>query len=189
MSMKEKNPLVEEGNEINESVPTSVALETRESGHFGQNAPVVRRFSHGISMAPVNPRMSIRHSRTQSEPFFPSPTDECDEDLVSMYFDMDKFPSAVEDLGFAGSEVTVKAASSSNIHTGKSVKPSDEERQYIGLSRSQSIDGSQANNLDVLASHLGCLHASASRKFKSAARLAEAILVDPMRARRYGLLI
>ena len=110
-----------------------MTLETRGLGRFGQTAPVVRQFSHGISMMLLNPRMSVRPSLTQSEPFFPSLSDEYDEDLVSMYFDMDKFPSVMEDFGSAGSEVTVKAALSSNIHTGNSVEPSAEERLWVTI--------------------------------------------------------
>ena len=130
---KGKDPLIEDGNGVNESAPTSVTLETRGLGRFGQTAPVVRQFSHGISMMPLNPRISVQHSRTQSEPFFPNLSDEYDEDLVSMYFDMEKFPSVMEDFGSAGSEVTVKAALSSNIHTGNSVEPSAEERLWVTI--------------------------------------------------------
>ncbi|KAJ4914542.1 Basic-leucine zipper (bZIP) transcription factor family protein [Raphanus sativus] len=164
--------------------------------------PDANRFCHDISRMPDNPpKNNLGHRRAHSEILTlpddlsfdsdlgvvggdgPSFSDDTDEDLMSMYLDMDKFNSSASsscepselvwrnELGCGGS-------AGSNL---QSTPPGSSERPRIRHQHSQSMDGSTSIKPEMLMSGNEGVD---SKKAISAAKLSELALIDPKRAKR-----
>ncbi|KAK4483395.1 hypothetical protein RD792_010581 [Penstemon davidsonii] len=172
-----------------------------DSGHFGhQTPPDSNRYSNDISNMPDNPPKNTGHRRAHSEILtlpddisfesdlgvvgsgFDEPTfsDETEEDLMSMYLDMDKFNTSSATSGFQVGESSSTTnnntlANASNVPFSSSIeKPSRIRHQH-----SQSMDGSTSIKSEMLMSS-----SSEDKKAISAAKLSELALIDPKRAKR-----
>ncbi|XP_057529294.1 probable transcription factor PosF21 [Amaranthus tricolor] len=142
-------------------------------------------FSHDLSRMPDNPPKNMGHRRAHSEiltlpddisfdsdlgvvgggPDGPSLSDETEEDLFSMYIDMDKVNSATS------TEIQVGETSS-----GLGPRPRHQH--------SQSMDGSMTIKPEMLVSGGEEASPADAKKAMSAAKLAELALIDPKRAKR-----
>lgn len=168
-------------------------------------------FSHDISRMPDNPPRNRGHRRAHSEILTlpddlsfdsdlgvvggadgPSFSDETEEDLLSMYLDMDKFNSSSATSAFqmgeaAGSGSAPKLEPASGIGGSPSENASidSNERPRVRHQHSQSMDGSTTIKPEILVSGSEDASAADSKKAMSAAKLAELALVDPKRAKRY----
>ncbi|XVF37674.1 hypothetical protein REPUB_Repub20aG0029900 [Reevesia pubescens] len=175
-----------------------------ETGNFGQTSDSSNRFSHDISKMPDNPPKNLGHRRAHSEILTlpddisfdsdlgvvgaaggPSYSDETEEDLLSMYLDMDKFNSSSATSTFQVGESSVLAAppaASVAVGAGMAMDVSS-EKPRVRHQHSQSMDGSTSIKPEMLMS--GSEEVSAdSKKSMSAAKLAELALIDPKRAKR-----
>ncbi|MED6107883.1 putative transcription factor PosF21 [Stylosanthes scabra] len=175
-------------------------------------------FSHDISRMPDNPPRNRGHRRAHSEILTlpddisfendlgivggsadgPSFSDDTEEDLLSMYLDMDKFnlPDATCEFGIGetsiGGAATAAAVALSSTSASGAAAASSEDSTVVGTNgrprvrhqHSQSMDGSTTIKPEILVS--GSEEASAvdSKKAISAAKLAELALIDPKRAKR-----
>ncbi|XP_012456530.1 probable transcription factor PosF21 [Gossypium raimondii] len=180
-----------------------------ETGTFGQTSEN-NHFSHDIRKMPDNPPKKLGHRRAHSEILTlpddisfdsdtgivgaadgPSYSDEAEEDLFSMYLDMDKFNSSsatstcqVGESSEAAAPVAVPAksglSSGENISNGiaSSMKP------RVRHQHSQSMDGSTSIKPEMLMSGSEEVSPADSKKSMSAANLAELALIDPKRAKR-----
>lgn len=156
-------------------------------------------FSHDISGMLDNPPKKIGHRRAHSEILTlpddisfdsdlgvvgaadgPSFSDETDEDLFSMYLDMDKFNSSSATSVFQVGESSgaVPGPGGENLGGGSSEKP------RIRHQHSQSMDGTSSIKPEMLMSGSEEAALADSKKAMSAAKLAELALVDPKRAKR-----
>lgn len=200
--------------------PPLVPGSSSESGHFGHgmNADSTR-FSHDISRMPDTPRRNLGHRRAHSEILTlpddisfdsdlgvvggadgPSFSDETEEDLLSMYLDMDKFNSSSATSSFQVGEPSSAAAApttspasmttpaSGAVTSAENVAIGSNERPRIRHQHSQSMDGSTTIKPELLVSSSEEISAADSKKAMSAAKLAELALIDPKRAKRYGFL-
>ncbi|XP_057546432.1 probable transcription factor PosF21 [Amaranthus tricolor] len=142
-------------------------------------------FSNDLSRMPDNPRKNMGHRRAHSEILTlpddisfdsdlgvvgggldgPSFSDETEEDLFSMYIDMDKVNSATS-AGFQVGETS----------SGLGSKPRHQH--------SQSMDGSTTIKTEMLVSGGEEAIPVEAKKAMSAAKLAELALIDPKRAKR-----
>ena len=142
-------------------------------------------FSHDISRMSDNPPKNLGHRRAQSEILTlpddlsfdsdlgvvgaaadgPSFSDDTDEDLLSMYLDMDKFNSS-------------EASSSQMCEPSE---PAWNERPRVRHQHSQSMDGTTSIKPEMLMSGSN----EDAKKALSAAKLSELALIDPKRAKRY----
>ncbi|RID52374.1 hypothetical protein BRARA_H02974 [Brassica rapa] len=142
-------------------------------------------FSHDISRMSDNPPKNLGHRRAHSEILTlpddlsfdsdlgvvgaaadgPSFSDDTDEDLLSMYLDMDKFNSS--------------EASSSQMCEQPS-EPAWNERPRVRHQHSQSMDGTTSIKPEMLMSGSN----EDAKKALSAAKLSELALIDPKRAKR-----
>lgn len=170
-------------------------------------SPIGARFSHDVSRMPDNPPRNRGHRRAHSEILTlpddisfdndlgvvgrfdgPSFSDEIDEDLVSMYLDMDKFNSSSATSTFQGGESSSAAAAvsvSAGLAAGvESFGPGLSERPRVRHQHSQSMDGSTTIKPEMLTSGLEESSSSNAKKALSAAKIAELALVDPKRAKR-----
>ncbi|KAJ8426154.1 hypothetical protein Cgig2_024359 [Carnegiea gigantea] len=140
-------------------------------------------FSHDLSRMPENPPKNLGHRRAHSEILTlpdditfendlgvvggaadgPSLSDETEEDLFSMYIDMDKVNSATSG---AGPEVGVRVGGRGRHQ------------------HSQSMDGSTTIKPEMLVSGSDETSSADAKKALSAANLAELALIDPKRAKR-----
>ncbi|KAM7465276.1 hypothetical protein LguiB_012838 [Lonicera macranthoides] len=175
-----------------------------ESGRFGQGDS--SRFSHDISRMPDNPPKNTGHRRAHSEILTlpddisfdsdlgvvgamdgPSFSDDTEEDLFSMYLDMDKFNSSSATSSFQMGEPNSTAAQST-VAVNPSVEnmgpTTSNERPRIRHHHSQSMDGSSTIQADMLMSSSEETSSADAKKSLSAAKLAELALVDPKRAKR-----
>ncbi|KAL0723867.1 hypothetical protein Bca4012_038466 [Brassica carinata] len=168
------------------------------------STPDANRFSHDISRMPDNPpKNNLGHRRAHSEILTlpddlsfdsdlgvvggaadgPSFSDDTDEDLMSMYLDMDKFNSSASSSG-EPSELVWRnelGGSSSNL---QSTTPGS-ERPRIRHQHSQSMDGSTSIKPEMLMSGNEDVSGGVdSKKAISAAKLSELALIDPKRAKR-----
>ncbi|KAI3459781.1 hypothetical protein Pfo_016444 [Paulownia fortunei] len=185
-----------------------------EQGHFGHGMPSdSSRFSHDISRMPDNPPKNLGHRRAHSEILTlpddisfdsdlgvvggldgPSFSDETEEDLLSMYLDMDKFNSTSVTSAFQVGESSTSAAAepgSSSAPALLSAKPSADnvalalsEKPRIRHHHSQSMDGSTTIKPEMLMPGSEDTASAESKKAISAAKLAELALIDPKRAKR-----
>lgn len=189
-----------------------------ETGHFGHGLSTdsVGRFSHDISRMPDNPPRNLGHRRAHSEILTlpddisfdsdlgvvgggdgPSFSDETEEDLLSMYLDMDKFNSSSATSAFQLGEPSSAAATLTPVQTvvsGAATSSADvvatgaNERPRVRHQHSQSMDGSTTIKPEMLVSGSEDISAVDSKKAMSAAKLAELALIDPKRAKRYHYL-
>ncbi|EYU30268.1 hypothetical protein MIMGU_mgv1a020939mg, partial [Erythranthe guttata] len=154
-----------------------------EQGHFGHSD--ARQFCHDISRMSDNPSKNLGHRRAHSEILTlpddisfdsdlgvvggfdgPSFSDETEEDLLSMYLDMDKYNST-----------SATSAFQFHIHHGLSEKP------RIRHQHSQSMDGSTSIKAEMLMSGSEDPSSGDAKKAMSAAKLAELALIHPKRAK------
>lgn len=175
---------------------------TSESGRFGHGMSDSSRFSHDISRMPDNPPKKIGHRRAHSEILTlpddisfdsdlgvvggfdgPSFSDETEEDLFSMYLDMDKFNSSSATSSMQMGEPSSAAAPTTNS-SAEYVVPISSERPRVRHQHSQSMDGSTTIKPEMLMSGTDDSSAADAKKSMSAAKLAELALVDPKRAKR-----
>lgn len=181
-----------------------------ELGPFGHGTPAESsRFSHDISRMPDNPPKKLGHRRAHSEILTlpddisfdsdlgvvggvdgPSFSDETEEDLLSMYLDMDKFNSSSATSSFQVGEPSSAAACSGSASAYVAATPSEKmtgnsnERPRFRHQHSQSMDGSTTIKQELLMSGSEETSAADSKKAMSAAKLAELALIDPKRAKR-----
>ncbi|GKV29137.1 hypothetical protein SLEP1_g38098 [Rubroshorea leprosula] len=181
-----------------------------EAKHFSHGSDS-NRFSHDISKMPDNPPKNIGHRRAHSEILTlpddinfdsdlgvvgvadgPSFSDETEEDLFSMYLDMDKFNSfsATSVFQVGESSATVAAASGPAVpggagtSSGENFASGSAEKPRIRHQHSQSMDGSTSIKPEMLISGSEEASPADSKKSMSAAKLAELALIDPKRAKR-----
>lgn len=173
-----------------------------ESGRFGGIgiSSDAGRFSHDVSRMPDNPPRNLGHRRAHSEILTlpddisfdsdlgvvggfegPSFSDETEEDLFSMYLDMDKFNSSSATSTFQAGEPSSGGVQGSGGLTAQaeSFVPSSSERR-VRHQHSQSMDGSTTIKPEMLEE----TSATDAKKAMSAAKIAELALVDPKRAKR-----
>ncbi|CAJ1955538.1 unnamed protein product [Sphenostylis stenocarpa] len=177
----------------------------------GVSTPESSGFSHDISRMPDNPPRNRGHRRAHSEILTlpddisfdsdlgvvggadgPSFSDEAEEDLLSMYLDMDKFNSSSATSTFQMGEPSgVVGASGSTLATGVPTSSAENiavggthERPRVRHQHSQSMDGSTTIKPEMLVSGSEDMSAADSKKAMSAAKLAELALIDPKRAKR-----
>lgn len=188
-----------------------------DSGHFGHGMSAESsHFSHDISRMPDNPPRKLGHRRAHSEILTlpddisfdsdlgvvggadgPSFSDETEEDLFSMYLDMEKFNSSSATSSFQFGEPSSSAAAPVPALTPASRAPTSSaeniaigsnERPRVRHQHSQSMDGSTSIKPEMLVSSSEDISAADSKKALSAAKLAELALIDPKRAKRYQFL-
>ncbi|XP_011037122.1 PREDICTED: probable transcription factor PosF21 isoform X1 [Populus euphratica] len=177
-----------------------------DPNHFGHGSDS-NRFSHDISRMPDNPPKNLGHRRAHSEILTlpddisfdsdlgvvgggadgPTFSDETEEDLLSMYLDMDKFNSSSATSSFQVGESLAPAMAaqamaplSATVNLGAG--PS--ERPRVRHQHSQSMDGSTTIKPEMLMSGSEEASPADSKKAVSAAKLAELALIDPKRAKR-----
>ncbi|XP_061344749.1 probable transcription factor PosF21 [Gastrolobium bilobum] len=169
-------------------------------------------FSHDISRMPDIPPRNRGHRRAHSEILTlpddisfdsdlgvvggadgPSFSDDTEEDLLSMYLDMDKFNSSSATSTFQMGEPSNAAAAPASALTPASGAPTSSaenivigtnERPRVRHQHSQSMDGSTTIKPEMLVSGSDDMSAADSKKAMSAAKLAELALIDPKRAKR-----
>ncbi|PON63953.1 Basic-leucine zipper transcription factor [Parasponia andersonii] len=195
------------------SFPPLVPGGSSDAGHFGHGLSTDSgRFSHDISRMPDNPPRNLGHRRAHSEILTlpddisfdsdlgvvggadgPSFSDETDEDLLSLYLDMDKFNSSSATSAFQMGEPSSSAATLTPMQTAVSsaatssaevVATGANERPRVRHQHSQSMDGSTTIKPEMLVSGSEDISAADSKKAMSAAKLAELALIDPKRAKR-----
>ncbi|XP_022733340.1 probable transcription factor PosF21 [Durio zibethinus] len=184
------------------------------SGRFS-NAPnafnlkhETNRFSHDISKMPDNPPKNLGHRRAHSEILTlpddisfdsdlgvvgatdgPSYSDETEEDLLSMYLDMDKFNSSSATSTFQVGESSAPAGPAAALVAAVggenvSIDVGSSEKPRVRHQHSQSMDGSTSIKPEMLMSGSEEVSPADSNKAMSAAKLAELALIDPKRAKR-----
>ena len=176
-----------------------------ETGHFGHGmSSDSSRFSHDVSRMPDNPPKNLGHRRAHSEILTlpddlsfdsdlgvvggldgPSLSDETEEDLFSMYLDMDKFNSSTATSAFhVGGPSSAVASASASTHLAENVALDSSERPRVRHQHSQSLDGSTTIKPEMLMSGSDEASTADCKKAMSAAKLAELALLDPKRAKR-----
>ncbi|KAJ9537263.1 hypothetical protein OSB04_029996 [Centaurea solstitialis] len=179
-----------------------------ETGRFGghEMPSDSSHFSHDISRMPDNPPKHLGHRRAHSEILTlpddisfdsdlgvvggfngPSFSDETEEDLFSMYLDMDKLNSSSATSAFqVGGDSSSSAVQTSEAATPQleNLGPSSGERPRVRHQHSQSMDGSSTIKPEMLTSGPEETSSVDAKKSMSAAKLAELALVDPKRAKR-----
>ncbi|KAF5465386.1 hypothetical protein F2P56_015400 [Juglans regia] len=198
------------------SYPPLAPGSSSDSAHFGHGMSAdSSRFSHDISRMPDTPRRSLGHRRAHSEILTlpddisfdsdlgvvggadgPSFSDETEEDLLSMYLDMDKFNSSSATSSFQVGEPSSAAAApspalaamptpaSGAVTSSENFAIGSNERPRVRHQHSQSMDGSTTIKPEMLVSGSEDMSAADSKKAMSAAKLAELALIDPKRAKR-----
>ncbi|MBA0651556.1 hypothetical protein Goklo_018871 [Gossypium klotzschianum] len=187
-----------------------------ETGNFGQTSDS-NSFSQDISKMPDNPPKNLGHRRAHSEIITlpddinfegdlgvvgaadgPSYSDETEDDMLSMYLDIDKFnSSSVTSMFQVGKSLTTTAPNSgpsAAVSMGAGTATSGEENASVGVGssekprirhqHSQSMDGSTSIKPEMLLSGSDEVTPADSKKAMSAAKLAELALIDPKRAKR-----
>lgn len=197
------------GNSFNvkpEPMPPLGPGTNSESGRFGHGmSSDSSRFSHDISRMPDNPPKNLGHRRAHSEILTlpddisfdsdlgvvggfdgPSFSDDTEEDLLSMYLDMDKFNSSSATSSFQVGESSSAAprTSAAAAPPPENMAPSSSERPRVRHQHSQSMDGSTSIKPEMLMSGPEDTSTADAKKSMSAAKLAELALVDPKRAKR-----
>ncbi|KAL0377136.1 UNVERIFIED_CONTAM: putative transcription factor PosF21 [Sesamum calycinum] len=196
------------------NLPPLVPGSSLEQGHFGHGLQSdSSRFSHDISRMPDNPPKNLGHRRAHSEILTlpddisfdsdlgvvggfdgPSFSDETEEDLLSMYLDMDKFNSTSATSSFQVGESSTSLAvdpgfssapgSALANQSADNVAQAVSEKPRIRHQHSQSMDGSTTIKPEMLMSGAEEQSQADSKKAMSAAKLAELALIDPKRAKR-----
>ncbi|XP_019165785.1 PREDICTED: probable transcription factor PosF21 [Ipomoea nil] len=188
----------------------SSAGASESGGHFGIGRPSdSTQFSYDISCMPDNPRKHMGHRRAHSEILTlpddisfdsdlgvvggfdgPSLSDETEEDLFSMFLDMDKINASSATSAFQAGESSSSGAmaqtpaSGSLMPTFENVSPAASERPRVRHQHSQSMDGSTTIKAEMLTSGSEEQSPAELKKAMSAAKLAELALIDPKRAKR-----
>ncbi|KAG2725986.1 hypothetical protein I3843_01G088600 [Carya illinoinensis] len=198
------------------SYPPLAPGSSSDAAHFGHGMSAESsRFSHDISRMADTPRRSLGHRRAHSEILTlpddisfdsdlgvvggadgPSFSDETEEDLLSMYLDMDKFNSSSATSSFQVGEPSSAAAAptpalaamptpaSGAATSSENFAIGSNERPRVRHQHSQSMDGSTTIKPEMLVSGSEDISAADSKKAMSAAKLAELALIDPKRAKR-----
>lgn len=185
-----------------------------EAGHYGAGMPSnSSQFSHDISSMPDNPPKNLGHRRAHSEILTlpddisfdsdlgivggvdgPSLSDETEEDILSMYLDMDKLNSLSATSAFQVGETSSSAAMASgssqtpalgsSAPTMENISHAVSGRPRVRHQHSQSMDGSTTLNTEMLTSASEDPSPAELKKAMSAAKLAELAVMDPKRAKR-----
>ncbi|KAK1379342.1 putative transcription factor PosF21 [Heracleum sosnowskyi] len=184
-----------------------------ESGRFGQGmSSDTNHFSYDISQMPDNPPKTLGHRRAHSEILTlpddlsfdsdlgvvggldgPSYSDDTEEDLFSMYLDMDKFNTSSATSSFqvgehysyaSGQPSTDTPVSALAAPATENVVYTSTEKPRVRHQHSQSMDGSSTIKPEMLMSGTEDPSSVEAKKSMSAAKLAELALVDPKRAKR-----
>ncbi|CAN4102321.1 unnamed protein product [Withania somnifera] len=180
-----------------------------ESGHFGHGlSSESSLFSNDISQMSDNPPRKFGHRRAHSEILTlpddisfdsdlgvvgfhgPSLSDETEEDIFSMYLDMDKFNSSSLSSEFQVGEPSSAVAASGLSQTQaialgtNKVTPTVSEKPRVRHQHSQSMDGSTTIKPEMLMSGVEEPSSAETKKATSAVKLAELALIDPKRAKR-----
>ncbi|KAG2267226.1 hypothetical protein Bca52824_061781 [Brassica carinata] len=142
------------------------------------------RFSHDISRMPDNPDPNSPDDLSFDSdlgvvggaPDGPSFSDDADEDLMSMYLDMDKFNSSASSSCEPAELVWRNELASTTTPGGVG----SSERPRIRHQHSQSMDGSTS----LMSGSEDVSGGVDSKKAISAAKLSELALIDPKRAKR-----
>ncbi|GER27882.1 basic-leucine zipper transcription factor family protein [Striga asiatica] len=191
------------------NLPPLAPGSSSDQGHFGHSVQSANRFSHDLSRMPDNPPKNLGHRRAHSEILTlpddisfdsdlgvvggldgPSFSDDTEEDLLSMYLDMDKFnsssaTSANQACGESSNNVLAgESGSSSANQSGDNVGTVISEKPRIRHQHSQSMDGSTSIKPEMLMSGSEDPSPGDAKKAMSAAKLAELALIDPKRAKR-----
>ncbi|KAM5570118.1 putative transcription factor PosF21 [Rosa sericea] len=191
------------------SFPPLASGATAEPGHFGHGMSTEsNHFSHDISRMPDYPPRKLGHRRAHSEIVTlpddigfdsdlgvvgvtdgPSFSDETEEDLLSMYLDMDKFNSSSATSTFQMGEPSAFAAPAAPAtraltSSTENVSMGTHERPRVRHQHSQSMDGSTTIKMEMLVSSSEEMSAADSKKAMSATKLSELALIDPKRAKR-----
>ncbi|KAK9138724.1 hypothetical protein Sjap_009318 [Stephania japonica] len=162
-----------------------------QSSNQGVGGSDANRFSHDLSRMADLPPKNLGHRRAHSEILClpddisfdsdlgvvgsgdgPSLSDEIEEDLFSMYIDMEKFNSSSATSGEASAAALAGGSGGSS------------ERPRIRHQHSQSMDGSTSIKPEMLISGSDGASLAETKKAMSAAKLADLALVDPKRAKR-----
>ncbi|KAH1095940.1 hypothetical protein J1N35_012861 [Gossypium stocksii] len=183
------------------------------TGCFGQSSDA-NRFSQDISKMPDNPPKNLGHRRAHSEILTlpddisfdsdlgvvgaadgPSYSDDTEEDVFSMFIDMDKFNSSSATSTFQVGESSAPAAAPATAQvaaaawTGmngenQSVTVGSSEKPRVRHQHSQSMDGSTSIKPEMLMSGSEEVSPAEAKKALSATKLAELAIIDPKRAKR-----
>ncbi|KAI4371424.1 hypothetical protein MLD38_019663 [Melastoma candidum] len=158
-----------------------------------------------ISQMPDNPPKSRGHRRAHSEILTlpddlsfdsdlgvvgggdgPSFSDETEEDLLSIYLDMEKFGASATSLLQLGdpSSASLDVGAVADSLGTESKGTASSERPRIRHQHSQSMDGSTSIKPEMLISGSEEVSPADAKKAMSAAKLAELALIDPKRAKR-----
>ncbi|KAG4961439.1 probable transcription factor PosF21 [Glycine soja] len=191
--------------------PLALGTTSSESSHFGHGMSTDSSgFSHDISRMPDNPPRNRGHRRAHSEILTlpddisfdsdlgvvgagdgPSFSDDAEEDLLSMYLDMDKFNSSSATSTFQMGEPSNAVGASASMpgsgapnYSAENAVFGTNERPRVRHQHSQSMDGSTTIKPELLVSGSEDMSAADSKKAISAAKLAELALIDPKRAKR-----
>uniref|UniRef100_A0A7N0ZXH8 BZIP domain-containing protein n=1 Tax=Kalanchoe fedtschenkoi TaxID=63787 RepID=A0A7N0ZXH8_KALFE len=187
------------------SLPPMGPGATMDSGRFGHGMPSdSSRFSHDISQMPDNPPRHLGHRRAHSEILTlpddinfdsdlgvvgvmdgPTFSDDTEEDLFSMYLDMEKFDSSSATSSFPiGDPMNTTSAPATVTNQSLNVVGTSGEWPRVRHQHSQSMDGSSTIKPEMLMAGSEETSAADSKKAISAAKLAELALIDPKRAKR-----
>ncbi|KAG0498050.1 hypothetical protein HPP92_002741 [Vanilla planifolia] len=183
----------------------SSASGTSESGLGANVVSDIGRFSQDISRMPDLPPRSVGHRRAQSEILSlpdditfdsdlgvvggldgPSLSDETEEDLFSMYLDLEKFDSSAETSGevLQGVESSGISGAPAITQVSENLNSNPNEKPKFRHQHSYSMDGSTSIKSELLASGSEGPSTAETKKAISAAKLADLALVDPKRAKR-----
>ncbi|KAL1544888.1 putative transcription factor PosF21, variant 2 [Salvia divinorum] len=188
------------------SLPPLGPGSSSEQGHFGHGmSSDSRQFSHDISRMPDNPPKHMGHRRAHSEILTlpddisfdsdlgvvggldgPSFSDDTEDDLFSMYLDMDKFNSTSATSSFEAGESSNAMVAEQGLSSGPlgAANQSLSEKPRIRHQHSQSMDGSTTIKPEMFMSGSEDPASADAKKAMSAAKLAELALIDPKRAKR-----
>ncbi|CAA7396648.1 unnamed protein product [Spirodela intermedia] len=177
-----------------------------ETAHFGQLDS--GRFSNDISRMSDFPPRNVGHRRAHSEILSlpddisfdsdlgvvgsvegPSMSDETEEDLLSMYIDMEKFSSSSELSGSMALQLGESSGTAPDAAMSAPLQPDNltsgtNDRPRIRHQHSQSMDGTTSINPELLAAGAEGYASAEAKKAMSAAKLADLALIDPKRAKR-----
>ncbi|KAL8122509.1 putative transcription factor PosF21 [Apium graveolens] len=196
------------GSNVLPPLPPDSLVEAGRLGH-GLSSDT-NHFSYDISQMPDNPPKNRGHRRAHSEILTlpddlsfdsdlgvvgaldgPSFSDDTEEDLFTMYLDMDKFNTSATSSFQVGEQSSASGQPSKNAPATGPAAPSTEnvvfasaDRPRIRHQHSQSMDGSSTIKQEMLISGTEDTSSIEAKKSMSAAKLAELALVDPKRAKR-----
>ncbi|KAJ8466296.1 hypothetical protein OPV22_028848 [Ensete ventricosum] len=184
---------------------SSSSQPSSDSGHFAHETPSdAGGFNYDVSRMPDFPPRNSGHRRAHSEILGlpddisfdsdlgvvgshdgPSLSDETEEDLVSMYIDVEKFSSGATSAALSIGEASQPALPPVQAPLqGENVALSSSEKPRIRHQHSQSLDGSTAIKSELLVSGGEGPSSAEAKKAMAAAKLAELALVDPKRTKR-----